>query len=80
VGDAVTPQRLAVQLVQQLRVAQLHPIAEVAWQLPQEGVELLGPAPHLRQVAAVHRLKLEYEAPRVVAERARVRQQHGILE
>jgi len=69
-----------VQLVQQLRVAQLHPVAEVLRQLPQKVVELLGPTLRVRQVAAVHRLKLEYETPGVVAERARVRQQHLVLE
>src|SRR5205814_3605780 len=80
VGHAVACQHRAVDVGQELGVAQLHRVAEVTRQLFQEGVEFLRPARGLRQVLSPHRLKLEHERTRVVQERAVVRPEHRFLE
>ena len=76
----MTLQHFAVQLVQQLRIAQLDRVAVVPWQLGQEGVQLLGPLQRIGQVLAAHRLELEHETAGVVPKRPRVREQHRVLE
>ena len=78
--DAVALQHLAMDRREQLRVAQLDRIAKVPWQLAKKIVELIGPLQRIRQVLAAHRLKLEHEAPGMIAKHFGVWPQHAVLE
>src|SRR2546425_3172847 len=76
----MAPQHLTVRRREQLRVAQLHRVVEVARQLAEELVEPLRPLPGADQIRAAHCLKLKHEGDRLAPERARVRLQHLVEE
>src|SRR5207244_2094659 len=63
-----------------LRVAQLDGVAGPRGQLLAEAIELIGPLERIGEILAAHRLKLEHERPGVIAERALVGAEHGVLE
>ncbi len=80
VRDTVVPQHVAVNVREQLGVAQLDGVAEVARQRREERIELVGPLERVREVLPTHRLELEHEASGVIPERARVGAEHRLFE
>src|SRR2546428_3425030 len=80
VRHAVAREHGPVRGGEQLAVPQLDRVAEVAGQLVQESVEVFRPPSLHRKILPAHRLELEHETRRMIAERALVRAEHRVLE